>query len=523
MTRGELSAADLEQLRRRGITVAEVERQLDLFRHPPRALHLLRPCRPGDGIVRLERARREELLERCARAAAAGRLLAFIPASGAASRMFESLLAVLQEEPPATLFDLERRAGAGERPAADVLRLWSHLPDFAFHQELEAAMRAGGIDLDAARAAGDHEAVLRALLAVPGLGYAERPKALIAFHRAATGVRTALAEQLVEAAEYLADAGGVVRMHFTVAPEHEELVGAHLDRAAASLAADRGVRLEVALSRQDPATDTLAVDVYNRPVRSADGALLFRPGGHGALLANLEATGGDVVFVKNIDNAVPDRRKPLTVRWKRLLAGHLLRLQEAAFAHLERLEAESLDAAALAAAEEFSSAELGRPWPQGFSAATGAERAARLRDLLDRPLRICGMVPNQGQPGGGPFWVVDRAGEVSRQIVESSQVDDESEAQRAIWEASTHFNPVDLVCGLRDRRGRPYELARFVDPDSVCISTKSADGRRLRALERPGLWNGAMAGWNTVFVEVPADTFAPVKTVLDLLRPEHVC
>jgi hypothetical protein len=519
MTRGELTAADLEQLGRRGIAPAEVERQLELFRHPPRSQRLLRPCLLGDGIVRLERARRAELLERSSRAAAAGRLLAFIPASGAASRMFEGLLGLLQEEPSATLFDLERRAGAGERPAADVLRLWAHLGEFAFQQELAAAMRDAGLDLEAARAAGDHVAVLRALLVEPGLGYAERPKALIPFHRAAGGARTPLVEQLFEAVEYLADAGGVVRLHFTVTPEHEPSFREHLARAAAGLAADRSVRLEVVLSRQDPATDTLAVDVYNRPVRTADGALFFRPGGHGALLANLQATGGDIVFIKNIDNVVPDRRKPLTVRWKRLLAGHLLELEEATRAHLERLAETNPDPAALAAAERFAAEELGRrPAP-----APADERAARLRRLLDRPLRVCGMVPNQGQPGGGPFWVVDRAGEVSRQIVEASQVDDESEEQRSIWQASTHFNPVDLVCGLRDRHGRPYPLERFVDPDAVFISTKSANGQRLRALERPGLWNGAMAGWNTVFVEVPAETFAPVKTLLDLLRPEHVC
>lgn len=515
----ELSAADREHVARLGIAAEEIERQLGLYRRPPRSLRLLRPCRNGDGIVRLERGRRAELIARSAAAAAAGRFLAFIPASGAASRMFETLLPLLRE-PPVSAADLERRAGAGERAAADLLRLCAHLPEFAFHDELAAAVRARGSDPEALLADGDFSAVLGYLLGAAGLSYAERPKALIKFHHSPAGGRPALTEQLIEGAGYLADDSGTCRFHFTVAPEQAAAVAAAVGEAAATLLAERGVRAEVGLSPQDRSTDILAVDVYDRPFRTADGALLFRPGGHGALLRNLQATGGDLVFVKNIDNVVPDRRKLLTARWKRVLAGHCLALQEEVFRHLAALAAATAGEAEVAAAESFVERGLELPLPAGRAEPPASRRAALVR-LLDRPLRVCGMVPNHGEPGGGPFWVRDRAGGVSRQIVEFSEVDHDSDEQRAIWAAATHFNPVDLVCALRDRHGRPYELARFSDPEAVFISTKSADGRRLKALEHPGLWNGGMAGWNTVFVEVPAETFAPVKSLFDLLRPEH--
>ena len=296
------------------------------------------------------------------------------------------------------------------------------------------------------------------------------PKGLLPFHRFGATTRTAFEEHLVEAAAIVRDGSGQCRLHVTVSPDHRAAFESALESARPRLEGETGARFDVTFSEQSPSTDTVALDESGRLFRDEDGRILFRPGGHGALLKNLQDTGGDVVLVKNIDNVVPDARRGPTILWKRLLAGYLAR---------------------------------------------------RERDSArDRPLRIVGVVRNEGEPGGGPFWVAGPGGE-SRQIVESAQVNLADPAQAAIWGAATHFNPVDLACSLRDAAGRPFDLARFVDERAVFVSKKTHGGRPLRAFERPGLWNGAMAHWETVFVEVPGLTFAPVKTILDLLRPEH--
>lgn len=284
---------------------------------------------------------------------------------------------------------------------------------------------------------------------------------------------------------------------------------------------DRTTRYEITFSEQSPATDTIAVDVNNRPFRDRDGRLLFRPGGHGALLRNLNDLRGDMVFLKNVDNVVPDRLKDDAIRYKKALGGYLAELQALLFGYLRRLDGGERDAGLLDEAMEFLRQKFPSAAPVSSHPRSQEEKAGFLVTRLNRPLRVCGMVRNEGEPGGGPFWVRQDDGTLSPQIVESSQVDMKSREQRAIWEASTHFNPVDLVCGVRNYRGEPFDLMSYTDPDTGFISVKSKDGRELKALELPGLWNGAMARWNTVFVEVPSSTFNPVKTVLDLLRPAH--
>jgi hypothetical protein len=275
------------------------------------------------------------------------------------------------------------------------------------------------------------------------------------------------------------------------------------------------VRFRVTFSVQSPSTDAIAVDLANRPFRLQDETLLFRPAGHGALIENLNDLGGDIVFIKNIDNIVPDRLMENTVRWKRALGGYLVKVQTEAFSFLERLGTGSPERALLRKGLEFMRGELALPIPGTKSGRSQREIARLLKYWLDRPLRVCGMVRNQGEPGGGPFWIEAPPGMPSLQIVESVQVDMASSAQRKAWESATHFNPVDVVCAVRDHRGRPFDLTRFVDPTAVLITRKSKDACELKALELPGLWNGAMAGWNTIFVEVPLATFNPVKTVHD--------
>lgn len=508
---------DLQQMAHMDLSPKEATRQVELFRNPPPYTHVLRPCRPGDGIRSLPESTHAALLELFDTAARRGRVGKFVPASGAATRMFQGLLSFLAGH-----------THRGPLPA-EVRTFFDNLSRFPFYEDLVAALAGDGLDLADAVRQGEHRLVLGYLLEDFGLGYAQLPKGLLPFHRYPDGIRTAFEEHLVEAADVARDEDGLCLLHFTVSPHHEEGFEQLLARVRPQLEERYDCRFEVSFSFQRPATDTLAVDPKNHPFRLADGTLLFRPGGHGALIENLYdlgRDGWDIVLLKNIDNVVPDGRKPLVHHWKRLLGGCLLAVRERTFAHLDRLEA--LDGVKGKAAEtvlreagDFLETELSRPLPEGFHATSLKHRRSFLMDALDRPLRVCGVVRNQGEPGGGPFWVESPAGGISPQIVETSQIDPNAPEQQAALKASTHFNPVDIACGLRDRHGRPYDLNRTIDPATVFISEKSHDGRPLKALERPGLWNGAMAGWNTVFVEVPDATFAPVKTVLDLLRPEH--
>lgn len=516
-----LTTADREQLAARGMEVAEAERQLALLASPPRPLVLARPATLGDGIRRISPEEEPRLAGLAEEAAARGRCLKFVPASGAATRMFQAALALAAANDRKRLrrTPLETAARQGDDSAAEVLTLIDRLDRFAFASELAGAMSRSGLSLPSCRTDGDYAPIFAHLLNRVGLDYGILPKALVTFHREPSGPRTAFDQHLAEAPAYVGDKAGTSRLHFTIAPEHRRRFAARLDAAKSRLGPRHG--LAVSFSHQEPATDTLALDAEGRPFRLEDGSLLFRPGGHGALLGNLERAarehgGSDLVFIKNIDNVLPQRSLPGIARWKKLLAGALLELQAQLFPLLARLEAG--DAEALAGAASFASQRLGLdlgPLPEGE-----AGRSALLA-ALDRPLRVCGMVENRGEPGGGPFWLQGRDGRLSLQIVEAAQVETGDPGQAAILARSTHFNPVDLVCSTRDRHGRPYELARFVDPEAAILTSKTLGDRSLRALEHPGLWNGAMAGWLTVFVEVPPGTFAPVKTVLDLLRPEH--
>ena len=511
---------DLEVLAERGISPEEAERQLALFARPPAYAALARPCTPGDGVTVLDDAEADRLQGLHDEAAAAGRCLKFVPASGAASRMFKDLLYFTQGEGRGTDWaGVRELAGKAHGAAKALMQFHDEIDRFAFYGDLDRSLANDGRTLSVLLGEGRVDAVLSRLLDRPGLGYASRPKGLIKFHRYGSGGRTAFEEHLVEGARYAADAEGLARLHFTVSPDHMTGFRALLAEESPRYQEKLGVRYDVAFSTQKPSTDTLAVDSENRPFRKKDGSLLFRPGGHGALIENLADLDGDVVFVKNIDNIQPDHAKPTAVRWKKVLCGYLIDLQQQAFALGARLHDEEPNDALFEQVESFLRKKLNVELPARTLGP--GERRERLTERLYRPLRVCGVVANTGEPGGGPFWVRDDDGAVRLQIVEKAQIDPDSEDHQEILMQSTHFNPVDLVCAVRDASGRPYDLADFVDENAVIIASKSDGGRELRALERPGLWNGGMAGWNTAFVEVPLETFTPVKTVLDLLRPEH--
>jgi hypothetical protein len=504
------SAKDLERIAIEGLTVEEAERQLVLFQRGVSPVRLNRPCHAGDGIVVLSAVEEDDLLKTYEEALRTKRFIKFVPASGAASRMFKEWYRCLNE------------GGFTEDAQGDAfvcdLKRHSFFPDL---QDVVAAQRQDPEELIKKR---DNATILRYILTEEGLNYGRLPKALLKFHAYPEGSRAALEEHLVEASFYARDGQDCSRIHFTVSIEHENSVREYLRKVIGNYESRLHTVFEVGLSIQSAGTNTLAVDLENRPFRDEEGGLVFRPGGHGSLLTNLNALEADIVFLKNIDNCVPDRLKPQTIRWKKILAGTLITLQDGIFRRLRLLSARDRRESDLTEIYRFCRKKLHLDMPPGFLMRPMDERRRVLFEKLNRPLRICGMVKNEGEPGGGPFWVdhPDGMGAKSLQIVEEMQIDRNDSKQRNIWKSSTYFNPVDLVCGVRDYLGQKFDLTRFVDPEWSTISRKSEQGRELLALERPGLWNGAMAFWNTVFVEVPLVTFNPVKTIADLLRPQHL-
>ncbi len=507
---GSFSAKDRERIAEEGLTLEEVNRQLALFRRGVSPVRLNRPCCVRDGIVSLSPAEEEEFLAVYDGALRTKRFMKFVPASGAASRMFKEWHQGLRE--------------GGFTSPAEQEAFIRNLQRYAFFTDLKTAVAARGGNLDDLIGKQAVEAILKFILTEGGLNYGRLPKALLKFHACSEGCRTALEEHLVEAALYARDSQGCSRIHFTVSGEHENFVRERLSQVIPRYESDYETTYEIGLSTQAAATNTLAVDSEHRPFRDEKGGLIFRPGGHGALLTNLDALTAEIIFLKNIDNIAPDRLKAATVRWKKIMAGYLISLQQGLFSRLSLLEAGDVGEAALGEITRFCREKIHLVLPPDFERRSPTERGAFLFRKLDRPVRVCGMVKNEGEPGGGPFWVDDPDGTdlQSLQIIEESQIDRNDDRQQAIWRSATHFNPVDLVCGVYDFRGRKFALTRFVDPALSIISRKSEKGKELLALERPGLWNGSMALWNTLFMEVPLATFNPVKTVSDLLRPEHL-
>ncbi len=515
------SEADRLQAQILGITETQIRAQIQIFEKACYFVELLRPCTIGDGIQRIPANAMETYRRIQAEAAAEGRFVKFVPASGAASRMFQVLSHYYRQSNLQDLAEIRQQASQGDTGAAGFLQFWDGRQRFAFWEDLQAAMAVADPGTWAVNDQSRWRELLECLLTTRGLHYEGLPKGLIKFHRYPDGSRTAFEEHLVEAAHYVRDAQGACRLHFTVSPEHREGFTALLNAMRGRYHANYGVRLEVSFSEQRRSSDTIAVDLDNRPFRERDGSLLFRPGGHGAILTNLNDVAGDLIYIKNIDNVVPDRLKEDTILWKQVLGGYLVAVQRKVHALVGTLAAEAASEQATEDATRFVADELGMQLPAAVVDEPAWQRREQLLQLLNRPLRVCGMVRNVGEPGGGPFWVQSRDGLLSRQIVESAQVNFASQDQQAIWHAATHFNPVDIVCAVRDYRGELFDLHRFVDADAVFVANKSKDGRELKAMELPGLWNGAMAHWITLFVEVPRTTFNPVKTVNALLSEEH--
>ena len=493
---------DVRQIEERGSSVSEVEAQVERFRKGFPWLEIIAPATPENGIRVLGDKAAEEAVTYYENASVAGKCK-FVPASGAASRMFKDIFAGLS-----ALED-------GKDPGADssVGKLASAIEKFAFYTPEMFGTPEDSADY--------RRNVAEKVLTDKGLGYGSKPKGVIRFHRYPDGeCRTAFAEHLIEAQDYMRNADGSANIVFTISPEFGKLFDAALDEVRAAYEARYGVKFNISFTCQEKSTDTVAVDLKNRPFRTEEGELLFRPAGHGALIYNLNAIEDELVSIKNIDNVSNDRFLPVTAKYKKVLMGVALSLRDRIFGYLNALDAAgNTDCSALCdEIEKFLADELSITLP---ASASRAERVAILRSKLDRPIRVCGMVRNQGEPGGGPFIVKSRDGSSNLQILESVQINMGDEASREMLAGATHFNPVDLVCCLRNYKGEKFNLLDYVDQDAGFISSKSYQGRELKALELPGLWNGSISDWNTCFVEVPLETFNPVKVVLDLLRPAH--
>ena len=503
-----LSPKDLEQIERKGISEQQIEKQLEEFKTGFPFLKLDAAASIGNGIIATSAEDVKRYTEAWNAYKAEGKkIVKFVPASGAASRMFKNMFAFLTADYDVPTTDFEKT-------------FFDNVVKFAFYPALNAMCEKNeGKNIEALMGEGNYKAVVANLLEAKGLNYGQLPKGLLLFHSYEDGARTPLEEHLVEGALY-ADSKGMVHIHYTVSPEHRALFEKKVADTKEKYEKAYNVKYDITFSEQKPSTDTIAVNPDDTPFRNTDGSLLFRPGGHGALIENLNEIPADVVFIKNIDNVVPDRLKADTVTYKQVIAGVLVSLQEKAFEYLRLLDEGTYNHEKLEEMIRFVQRDLCCR-KHDIKELEDAELVIYLRSKLNRPMRVCGVVKNVGEPGGGPFLTYNQDGTVSLQILESSQIDKSNTEYMKMFTEGTHFNPVDLVCAVKNYKGEKFNLPDYVDRTTGFISSKSKNGKDLKALELPGLWNGAMSNWNTVFVEVPLSTFNPVKTVNDLLREQH--
>ncbi len=503
------SLAELEQISQHGISLEQIENQIQNFKQGFPPLSIEKAATIGDGLHRFDGSGIDDLIQLFEKDIRSRQVCKFVPASGAASRMLRDLMSFLND------YD-DQIPDIDSSPS--ISRFFGKLTDFAFYSQLDQALSAQG-GISQLMAETGYDQIVRGLL--EGLNYRNLPKGLLTFHKYPDRTRTAVEEHLVEGAAYCKTGGQQVHLHFTVSPEHQSAFEGLLEKVLDRYQQQFGVEYHISFSHQKASTDTIAVDLEDHPFRLENGELLFRPAGHGALLANLNALEADMVFIKNIDNVVPDRLKSETISYKKLIGGLLLKTQKKIFFYHQQLEEHPQSETLIDEAMSFLKDSLSIRIPSEIMNFEPIQKRDFLIAKLNRPVRVCGMVENTGEPGGGPFWVRNSDQTISLQIVETAQIDVTHHKQMEIFHASTHFSPTDLVCGLRNYRGENHDLLNFVDPKTGFVAQKSQGGKDLKALELPGLWNGSMSDWNSVFVEVPLITFNPVKTINDLLRPEH--
>ncbi len=489
-------------LKNSGRNPETVLKQLEYFNKGVSFSNIISPATPEHGILKMNEKEKKAYISLFDQSVKNETILKFIPASGAASRMFKALSSFMN---------------SNEQEPADenVKEFFERIEEFAFYPHLKTLCDENKINIKS-----DFKKVLELFLTQKGLNYANLPKSLLLFHKYENENRTSAEEHFVEAINYVATKGKA-SLHFTVSVEHRAMFEQHIEELKSKYSGSHKIDFCVDISEQKPHTDTIAVDLNNEPFKTEDGNILFRPGGHGALIENLNELDADIVFVKNIDNVVHDKLKQDTYDYKKALAGILLEVRNKVFRYLNTLDTEN-DDLNIEEIQNFIQKYFSFTFPESYFEFDRKNKTEFLFKQLNRPIRVCGMVKNEGEPGGGPFFVKGKDGSVNLQIVESAQIDMKNPVMQDIVSKATHFNPVDLILGMKDYKGNSFNLKEFIDSDSIFISEKSLNGKALKALELPGLWNGAMADWNTIFVEVPITTFNPVKTVNDLLRPEHL-
>jgi hypothetical protein len=496
-----INEKDQVQLKEKGISEDQVRHQLEQHTKGFPFADIQRPAHPGDGILVIPQQDETVYLAIYHNALKEGlKVCKFVPASGAATRMFKDLFGLLEE--PQNMHERIQQS--------PFQTFFDRLKDFAFYKDLAPLL-----------ASKDQQDVIETLLLEKGLNYGHLPKGLLNFHRYNQEAKTPVEEHFFEASQYGKNKQEEAHIHFTVSQEHESLFKQLIARIQPTMENDLKVRFKVSFSNQKSSTDTIAATLDNQPFRTEDGALLFRPGGHGALIENLNDLNSDLVFIKNIDNVVPQHLCAPTILYKQLLAGVLLKYRHEVFDILNSMEKGEKLESTIQRGFHFIETALKQTIDSNVKNGDLKDQLNFIKNVLNRPMRVCGMVKNEGEPGGGPFWVRNEDGSTTLQIVEGAQIDSKDESKMKILAESSHFNPVDLVCSIRDYQGQFFNLLEYVDESTGFISEKSLGGKKLKALELPGLWNGAMARWLTFFVEVPITTFNPVKTVFDLLRPQH--
>ncbi len=507
-----LNPKDLEQLQQKGISKQNAIHQLQAFAKGIPPVTLVKPAEISDGILRLSDREQTALYQHFETECSHLVLLKFVPASGAASRMFKTLFHFLKAYDPTR----ETLPAYLERTNDTALRKFINgITQLPFYHKVMERIEGETMQEDKII-----YRFVQEMLKEDSLRYDFLPKALIPFHRYGSEAVTPFEEHLKEAAQY-AKTNGKARLHFTISEQHETLFRSEAARVVSKISKATHTTFDITYSYQNSATDTIAVDLENQPLIDHRGAIVTRPAGHGALLENLNAQEADIIFIKNIDNVTVDHNLEVIATHKKILAGLLLQLQAKVFQYAKRIESGDRSKETAKAIRTFLESELNVCLPEDYLSMTLESQYATLSTLLNRPLRVCGMILAEGEPGGGPFWIKDGKGCTSLQIVESAQIDNTNPQQAAIARSAKYFNPVDLVCGIKNHKGESYNLFHFMDATQGFITHRTKNGRVLKTLERPGLWNGAMAFWNTVFVEVPQITFNPVKTVNDLLHSKH--
>ncbi|UGU14270.1 DUF4301 family protein [Sinomicrobium kalidii] len=508
---------DRQQLEGKGITVAEVMKQIELFKEGVPYVNLLDSATLNDGILSVSETQKQHYISLYDKQKDALNVMKFVPASGAATRMFRALFRFLEGfNPESDTFNTY----VNRENAQGMQTFFIGVEKLPFYDEVIQRLTAKDPHYEQLPDDRQKYLFVREMLAEDGLNYGAFPKGLLPFHKYKTHSATAFEEHLYEAALYDVS-NGVAHLHFTISEKHSRKFDAEFNRIESYVEEKSGASFTISFSYQKKSTDTIAVTPEDQPFRDNDGSLLFRPAGHGALIENLNEQEADIIFIKNIDNVVVYRYKHEMADYKKMLAGILLEYRDKVFAYARMLDGEEVTEAQIAEIKSFLHDKLNTLTAPDFHKYTRHYQVEHLKEKLNRPIRVCGMVKNEGDPGGGPFWIKDEDGNISLQIIETAQIDRGNKKQVKILNGATHFNPVDIVCGIKNYKGEKYNLPDFVDPKQAFITGKTREGKELKALERPGLWNGGMAFWNTVFVEVPLITFNPVKTVNDLLKPAH--